>query len=549
MSNPVSPLDPGAVVSASRYELLATIASGGMATVYVGRLRGAGGFSRTVAVKRAHPHLLADPTYRTMLVDEARLAARLHHPNVVAVLDIEELAGELSLVMDYVEGSSLMELMETSRAAGQPLSPRIAMRVALDACAGLHAAHSLSDNDGQPLGLVHRDVSPQNILVGVDGVARLSDFGIAKSAEGVATTTGVLKGKLSYMAPEYLESTRLDARSDVFSLGVVVWEALAGQKLFRGKSELETFKKVVATQVPPLSSVASWANPRLDAILGTALARSPENRFRSAESFGAALETAARRDDLIATAAEVGACVRALFADALAERRAEVRRRAAQLQPDPAPSSATRRQDRSTPTPLPVERPPPSGESLVEASVPPPHESRRSAPTPEPRRSAPTPEPRRSAPAPEPAPASSDEVEVSIPTSSGTLWKGAIVVGLAAAVGGVIALVATQSGGDEKASPGALPTASASAVPVAVATPAPLPAPPPSASAAAIAGAAPAEPAAPSASAHRLAGKMPTRPLASSHAPSPAAFSTGVPLSAWVPSQPPPAPEPPDEPQ
>src|SRR5262249_29211695 len=157
------------------------------------------------------------------------------HPNVVAVLDVEELEGELSLVMDYVEGTSLFDLLEASQAKGGQLSPRIAMRVVLDACSGLHAAHMLADEFGRPLGLVHRDVSPQNILVGVDGAARLSDFGIAKHAEGAATTTGVLKGKLSYMAPEYLESTQLDARSDVFSMGVVAWEALAGQKLFRGK--------------------------------------------------------------------------------------------------------------------------------------------------------------------------------------------------------------------------------------------------------------------------------------------------------------------------
>lgn len=327
MNKPATSLDSIPSSSGSRYEMLTTIASGGMATVYVGRLRGMGGFSRTVAVKRAHPHLLQDPTYRTMLVDEARLAAKLHHPNVVAVLDVEELEGELSLVMDYVEGTSLYDLIEACQAKGPPLHPRIAMRVALDACAGLHAAHMLLDEDGNPLGLVHRDVSPQNILVGLDGVSRLSDFGIAKHAEGAATSTGVLKGKLSYMAPEYLEHTRLDWRSDVFSLGVVVWEALAGQKLFRGKSELETFKKVVATAVPPLSSVVPWSNERLDAILFGALARDPEHRYQSAEELGIALEEEARYDNLIATPAEVGACVREHFGVALEERRAEVRRR------------------------------------------------------------------------------------------------------------------------------------------------------------------------------------------------------------------------------
>src|ERR1700722_15465734 len=178
MSKPApSPTDSG--TGGSRYELLAKIAAGGMATVYVGRLRGSAGFSRTVAIKRAHPHLLEDPAYKAMLVDEAHLASRLHHPNVVAVLDVEELGGELSLVMDYVEGAALSDLTDRGRAQDRRLPARIAVRVALDACAGLHPAHELCDEDGKPLRLVHRDVSPHNILVGLAGMARLSDFGIA----------------------------------------------------------------------------------------------------------------------------------------------------------------------------------------------------------------------------------------------------------------------------------------------------------------------------------------------------------------------------------
>src|SRR6185369_5865550 len=204
---------------------------------------------RTVAIKRAHAHLIENPSFKQMLIDEARLASRLHHPNVVAVLDVEELAGELRLVMDYVEGAALSDLIGRGQEAERRLPSRIAVRIALDACAGLHAAHELCDEDNKPLGLVHRDVSPHNILVGVDGVARLSDFGIAKQAEGgVSTTTGALKGKLGYMAPEYVEEGKLDARSDVFAMGVVAWEALANQKLFRGTNEVDTLKRIVATK-------------------------------------------------------------------------------------------------------------------------------------------------------------------------------------------------------------------------------------------------------------------------------------------------------------
>src|SRR5262245_40221506 len=150
----------------SRYELLTKIAAGGMAMVYVGRLRGAAGFWRLCAIKRAHPHLVEDPELRRSLIAEARLASRIQHPNVVPISDVEELEGELLLVMDYVEGAALSELIRHASDAGRRLPPRVVVRVVLDACAGLAAAHDLKDENGTPLGLVHRDVSPQNVLVG-----------------------------------------------------------------------------------------------------------------------------------------------------------------------------------------------------------------------------------------------------------------------------------------------------------------------------------------------------------------------------------------------
>lgn len=323
--------------SSSRYELLVKIASGGMATVYLGRLSSAVGITRLVAVKRAHAHLLEDPTFAKMLIAEAKLASRIHHPNVVAVHNVEEIEGELLLVMDYVEGASLSDLMGFMDHAGRQtgperLPPSVAARVILDACAGLNAAHELTDDDGRPLGIVHRDVSPHNILVGVDGVARLTDFGIAKSSGGHTqsagrTSTGALRGKVAYMAPEYVESGLLDARSDVFALGIVAWEALTQRRLFRGATDVESLRLVLAANVPRASAVDPSLGPGLDAVLAKALERDPADRFATAAELGEALELAARTHELLAKHSDVAAYVRSASGEALAQRRALVRER------------------------------------------------------------------------------------------------------------------------------------------------------------------------------------------------------------------------------
>jgi serine/threonine-protein kinase len=321
----------------SRYELIVKLASGGMATVYVGRVRGPLGFSRLVAIKRAHPHLLEDDAFVRMLVDEAKLASRIHHPHVVAVLDIErdkksKGPPDLRLVMEYVEGASLADLVHLADAAARPIPPAVALRIALDVCAGLQVAHELTDESGAPLGLVHRDVSPHNILVGVDGLSRISDFGIAKATSRPSpTTTGSLKGKLAYMAPEYVSGEAIDARADVFALGVVVWEALARQKLFRGSSDVETIQRVASAEVPPLSSVVPDVGAALDEVVALALARAPENRFSSARAFGNALEAEARSANLLASHAEVAALVRELAKEQLEARRELIRDRVSEL--------------------------------------------------------------------------------------------------------------------------------------------------------------------------------------------------------------------------
>jgi eukaryotic-like serine/threonine-protein kinase len=323
------------MASTSRYELLLKLASGGMATVFIGRVRGPLGFSRLVAIKRAHPHLLEDPLLARMLVDEAKLASRIHHPHVVAVLDVErdpKDPTDLRLVMDYVEGASLSELVAAATEAGVVIPPGVAVRVVLDACAGLQVAHELTDERGAPLGLVHRDVSPHNVLVGLDGLARVSDFGIAKStARPGSTTTGTLKGKLSYMAPEYVSSGQLDVRADVFALGVVLWELLARRRLFVGANELDILQQVADAKIPRLSAIAPARGSAFDDLLATVLAKSPEERFSTARAFGNALQAEATAAGSLATYEQVASLVQQLLGEKLATRRELVRARVLEL--------------------------------------------------------------------------------------------------------------------------------------------------------------------------------------------------------------------------
>ncbi len=291
----------------SRYELLARIASGGMGTVYLGRLRGPAGFQRLVALKRAHEHLVRDENFAKMFRAEARVASRVHHPNVVAVHDIEELDDELILVMDYVQGGALSSLLSATRK--HPLDPEIALRVLLDAAAGLEAAHRLVDERGRPLGVVHRDVSPENVLVGTDGVARISDFGVAKILRATAGATDGrdLKGKIAYMAPECVRRGRVDARSDVFALGVVAWEAFTERRLFRAQSEVATLQRVIGMTPESPSTLRPGLPPSIDGVILKALEKDAEDRWPSARAFADALEAAAREGGLApATHTQVG---------------------------------------------------------------------------------------------------------------------------------------------------------------------------------------------------------------------------------------------------
>ncbi|WP_437753343.1 protein kinase domain-containing protein [Sorangium sp. So ce1389] len=277
---------------AGRYESLRAIASGGMATVYLGRAVGAGGFERLVALKMMHPHIAAEPEFVAMFLDEARLAARVRHPNVVATFDLVE--DPLFLVMEYIEGPSLHLLLRTCARAKRPVPLGIALRIFLDVLAGLHAAHELTGSDGEPLHLVHRDVSPQNVLVGIDGVARITDFGVARAETRLMSTQGnALKGKLAYMAPEQIRAQQVDRRSDVYSAGVVLWEMLTEERLFKADNDGALIAHIL--QGPPTGprGVVPSVPAAIDRICLRALSTDPDDRFPTAAAFAEALEEAA----------------------------------------------------------------------------------------------------------------------------------------------------------------------------------------------------------------------------------------------------------------
>jgi eukaryotic-like serine/threonine-protein kinase len=306
-----------------RYEVIGVLGRGGMATVYLANSGGEAGFSRLVAVKVLHPHLAEQEDFVAMLLDEARLAARIHHPNVVPVVDLQSDGVQHHIVMDYVEGCSFNELLN-SRERNIPL--RIVVTIVLDALNGLQAAHTLTDAAGTPLKLVHRDVTPQNILVGVDGMARLTDFGVALARSCIHHThQRQLKGKLAFMAPEQIRCLPIDHRADIFSVGCLLWRALTGQALFLGSTEVETMSNVLSKAIVPPSIVNQGIPDSLDSICLRALEREVDRRWGSAAEMEEALREAALSCDLVASRKEIGDWVKKACRRELDERRLAVR--------------------------------------------------------------------------------------------------------------------------------------------------------------------------------------------------------------------------------
>jgi serine/threonine protein kinase len=324
-----------------RYALYDEIGSGGTATVHCGRLVGPAGFSRTVAIKRLHPPYAKDPEFVSMFLDEARMAARIRHPNVVPTIDVVARDGELFLVMDYVAGETLSRLLRASDAKKQSIPTDVVSAIVCGVLHGLHAAHEATNDRGEPLEIVHRDVSPQNVLVGADGVARVLDFGVARATGRIHTTRdGRVKGKLAYMSPEQLRAGALDRRTDVFGAGILLWESLTLRRLFAADSEGAVVTKVLDGDIPPPSRVAPDVPRELDEVTLRALERDVSKRYASAREMALSLEACVA----VASPTKVGAWVEALAADVLAQRATALARVESESQsgvlPAPRPAEA-----------------------------------------------------------------------------------------------------------------------------------------------------------------------------------------------------------------
>jgi serine/threonine protein kinase len=299
-----------------RYALYDKIAVGGMATVHFGRLLGPIGFSRTVAIKRMLPQFVSDPGFVSMFVDEARLASRIRHPNVIPTLDVVSQEDELFLVLDYVHGETLSQLIKTLRAEQKRIPPAYAAAIVCGMLHGLHAAHNVKNARGELLGLVHRDVSPQNVLVGTDGMARLLDFGVAKAAGRLQVTiNGQVKGKLAYMAPEQVRGS-VTPQTDVYAAAAVLWEALTCERLFQNTTWTNVAQVILQREVEPPSSVVAGLPRDLDAVVMRGLEKDPKKRFASAREMALAIEDCVQ----LAATYEVGEWVERTAKMMLAER-------------------------------------------------------------------------------------------------------------------------------------------------------------------------------------------------------------------------------------
>jgi len=361
-----------------RYTVFAEIASGGMASVHLGRLLGSAGFTRTVAIKRLHPHLARNPDFVAMFLDEARLVSRIRHPNVVHTLDVVSDEKELLIVMEYIQGETLARITRAASTQKMKLPPTIASAILVGTLDGLHAAHEATSERGTALGIVHRDVSPQNIIVGRDGVARVLDFGVAKAAGRVhETKDGSVKGKFAYMAPEQLGRSEVDRRSDVFAASIVLWETLTGERLFDGDNLAEIVNAVVNRNVDAPSTRAPEIPADLDAVVLKGLERDPDRRYANAHDMAVALEQVCRP----ASSREVGEWVEFFAGPTLRANSSLLERIESETSPSEAPPAAQPAEIASAvtasprPAPEPVRGREPSFASGSHArSIPPPNE-------------------------------------------------------------------------------------------------------------------------------------------------------------------------------
>ncbi|MCP3144373.1 serine/threonine protein kinase [Pyxidicoccus xibeiensis] len=305
-----------------RYELLRRIAVGGMGAVYLARQKGPVGFQKLLVLKRLLPHLSEDSEFIEMFLDEGRIAAHLNHPNIAQIYDLGDVDGQYFIAMEYVHGEAVGPLGQRAQQRKVTIPLGLKCRIIADAAAGLDAAHNARSPSGRKLALIHRDVSPQNVLVGFNGGVKLIDFGVAKASGKLSQTmVGTIKGKHAYMSPEQARGEPLDHRSDVFGLGTVFYELLTQTRLFKRDTEFATLKAVVGAKIPPPSEVVPDIPKALDAIVFKALARKRDERFSSAGEVQLALEEFLMQQKLHSTPAHLAAFMRDLYAEELEEER------------------------------------------------------------------------------------------------------------------------------------------------------------------------------------------------------------------------------------
>lgn len=328
------PSAKSAPATVGRYEVLLRIARGGMGTVYLCRVTGEGGFRRLFALKVIRDHLSRNDEYVRMLLQEARIASRLHHPNVVGIIDIGMLSGQHYLVMDYVEGCTFADLLKV-HTKSRP--PQLIIPILLDALTGLDAAHTLSDDDGTPLNLVHSDFSPHNMLIGTNGICMISDFGISKAADALQEP-GVTRGKPGYLSPEQVRGDRVDSRADIFAAGVVLWNALTGEQLFHADTPEGTLRQVLYKEIPPPSTAGLRPPSCFDAVCLKALHRNPDKRYQTAHDMLIELRRLAIDENMLAPSSDIARWVLETFGEQL-----ELRRRAAGITKGKSPKASAAR--------------------------------------------------------------------------------------------------------------------------------------------------------------------------------------------------------------
>jgi serine/threonine-protein kinase len=314
-SRPATPAHRQPGSQYGKFSLVARLATGGMAEIFLARLVGAAGFEKLVCIKRILPHLARDKQFVEMFLSEARIAAQISHPNVCQVFELGEIDGSYYIAMEYLEGVPLACFRRHDH-DGLPPAPRLVAGIAIQACEGLHHAHGLKYGDGSVMEVVHRDVSPQNLFVTADGIVKVLDFGIAKiHGATVRTSTGAIKGTYAYMAPEQLRGERVDRRTDVFALGIAMWEILARRYLFKRETEFLTFQAITSDPIPDICALRPDVPTALSSVIMTALARNRDERFPSARMFGEAIAAAVSPMTSIA----ISDAVQRAFATELAE--------------------------------------------------------------------------------------------------------------------------------------------------------------------------------------------------------------------------------------